>query len=342
MKRFGIIALVLAVLLTFVPCVMAYGVKQDICSEWAKHYVRDARSVYDLTPWEAEVQDLTVPATPAQFIDYVNRTCAHLKARYDRNDLADVESLSFEIPAGETVSREQAALYLVRAAQHFLLPMHMPALIEFADASAASAEYADALDAACRMGLFLGDEDGNLEPRRAVTREEAIALCIRLLDIAPWYRTERERTSIGDGLYTDGNSFMLWIENEAGEVLRVWPHEYGTYGYRDGWGVGYKWFETIGGRLMMIFQGNLSPDAESALYFCDPVSGEVFLTMSSRLYFYSLSADGQYLILRENRMSGETWDFGHDVFGVFDLTGAEIVPMGASREALVSAGYLAP
>ncbi|MBE6561359.1 MAG: S-layer homology domain-containing protein [Ruminococcaceae bacterium] len=342
MKKFGIIALVLAVMLVFVPCVMAYGVKQDICSDWAKLYVRDARSVYDLTPWEAEVQDLTVPATSAQFIDYVNRTCAHLKERYDRHDLADVEPLSFEIPAGDKVSREQAALYLVRAAQHFLLPMHMPALIEFADASAASAEYADALDTACRMGLFLGDENGNLEPHRAVTREEAIALCIRLLAIAPWYKMTVGRTFRVDGLYTDGNSFMFWIENEAGEVLRVWPHEYGTYGYRDGWGVEYKWFETVGGRLMMIFQGNLSPDAERALYFCDPVSGEVFLTMPSRMYFYSLSADGQYLILRENRMSGETWDFGHDVFGVFDLTGAEIVPMGASREALVSAGYLHP
>lgn len=306
-----------------------YESPKDICSPWAEFYASHARSV-NLTPWEAEAQDLTRNATPAQFTEYINSLCKRIWEQ--SND-------SFPAMAGDTVTREDAAVCFANMAEHYGMQTDFPLLISFTDAEDISPDCRAAVDTVCRMGLFVGDENGDFDPHRPITREETIAVCIRFANSIPYLMNKEE---LPNGTFQRYNFLWIWVEDADGKLLYALPRKWLTYDYRN-WGVENMIHITLNGQFVFLCSGSRTPEEEKAHYIMDPKTMDTLYTISlERGSFYGVSADGAHLIFSQLRSSGETWDFGYFVYGVYDLAGNETVPMGASEEDLKAAGYLAP
>jgi len=306
-----------------------------VFSPWAADILQDAYSLYALFPQTGEKQDFTRPVTGAEFTAMLETACGIIAGQYAAFGCDPPPALS----AGEamTVSRESAAELLCRAAQHFGIPTDFPAPVSKEQPSDAPNIYT----AYC-MGLFLGNEHGELEPHRPITREESAAVCIRLILSAPLSPHGFALSPESTYRY-NGNFFWDWLEDGEDRVLSAAARRCRTHNYRSDWGAdSVSWF-LWEGRIARSVLGSTSPGENSAVRITDALTDEVLLTLPEEAgWFYAVAADGKHLIFSHTRYSFPSVDSAYSVYAVFAPDGRAVLPPGSLYKDLTDGGWLIP
>ena len=91
----------------------------------------------------------------------------------------------------DNITREQAAVILARyvAAAQISIP-EKGAAPNFSDSAAISPYAAEAVDALCKAGIFVGDENNNFNPQKYISRAEATVLFVRLAEASGSIETD--------------------------------------------------------------------------------------------------------------------------------------------------------
>ncbi len=337
MKRYCFFAVVLLLAVFFALPVSAAG--GYLCDEWAYFYISEAVSQNLITAAEAS-GDLRAPITPQEFSVWLRGGCAYAADRFALYDYLVDEPVFGEF-GGDFVTREAAMPYLQEAARHFGIRMDLPLPDERVDFGDVSPAYREAAEALCRAGILRGDEHGDLMPQKALTRQEMLAMCIRLADYCTVYAVSGERrTTSVEHVYIWVNEYWVIFEDEAGNRLRCLPQRGSAVGRSD-WGVSNVSLIPYGEKRLLIYSGALAPGGEKGTHVTDWDTGEEYFTLPAGV-FSGLTPDGKYLMFERTVSSGETWDFGHEVYSVYDISGTALIPPDSERPVLEAAGYLAP
>lgn len=206
-------ALVLALTLLPAPC--ADAAKTYQCSPWAKEAVERAVAL-GILPDSLATANLTKPVTRAEFAAVSVNTYAHMSKKTVQpcnpnpfNDTDDVDVLrayNAQLTDGtgdgafspkENLTREAGATMLARAYKHVIYPGYTlandatftlwysrPAF--FADDGAISDWAYTSVNFMSENDIINGLGDNRFGPKDTMTREQAIAIAVRMIDNLPY------------------------------------------------------------------------------------------------------------------------------------------------------------
>lgn len=277
---------------------------------------------------------LAVPTGKTPFSDTDN---AHIAALYAAGIVEGKGNNTFA--PHDSLTREEAAAIVGRMAAHFELQRFDDAQI-FSDAGAISAWATDAVARVCGMGLMVGS-DGSFSPQAAYTREQAVAVAIRLVNSVPYLQNREE---IAEGKYFIFNSMYLWVEDAERNVTLKLPHFWETYNYRTDYGYNGVRFFTHDGKLIAAAFGKEAPsETEHYTSFFDADTGEKLFSLENAAGyagdFYALTIDGKHIITEKTVPGAEvgTW---RTYYGVYTFEGKVLMPTMYDWDALRNAGYV--
>lgn len=313
----------------------AYGGGLPVLSDWAIGYYSTANT-QSLMNWFCRDGDFTAPITRAELADMLLRSVlrAHPDAvrgidplasapfedtqRYSVFCLAQMGLLE---PGGsfgpeEHVTREEAAQLYSRCARYLGLEADAPTA-EFADADGVSPEFADAVRFVSAAGLMVGTDTGAFSPRGSLTREQAVAVAVRLAEACGEPDKASAPTVLGITLERDDNAFYC---RRSGKALLTLPLDI------------YSCAE------LHLFDGKcvVSVSSGGKTSFIVPESGETLFTLDG----YLSCVTNRYIITKDYRYGGENVDSVYTVYGVYALDGSAVVPLGASEDGIYLAGYI--
>lgn len=334
-------------------------------SAWAELYLSDAEHVYEIIPEELEGCDWRQPITRQEFCFLLYDTLRCIRDQDAAYRGTEAEPLSGDSPFADTkdprigalytagvaqgtggshfspegfLTRQEAAAFLSRAAE-FCGLQTFTCDLTFLDAQAIAPWAAQAVDHVCGMGLMNGTGGGLFAPAERYTREQAVATAIRLIASYPYLNN---RTDLGEGLTYRFNQMRHWVEDGDGNVILDLPAVWHTYDYRTDYGCESLQFFRREGQLLCAVRGfdRRSEPARSGTRFLDVLSGGTVADLPWEAgYVYGLTEEG-YILTQETRYGFNNVDSACTLWGVYDLNGNALIPLGAAREELERFGYL--
>ena len=238
----------------------------------------------------------------------------------------------------DILTRQEAATVLSRISAYFSL-QSFPMETAFTDAGQISPWAREGAEIACGMGLMLGMADGSFSPQTQLTREQAVAVLIRLIDSVPYLLN---KTQLGEGLVSRFNLMWMWVEDPHGNVMFYLPLYWPTYDYRPDYGYSNWDFIPHESGWIVTAWGKSDP-AENANHttLFDLRTGESILSLPSEAgTFYALTADKTAMITSNIVMSGETDEWGTTYYGVYGFDGRQLLSADHTWEDLYAAGYV--
>ena len=275
----------------------------------------------------------SAPEGKAPFSDTDN---AHIAALYALG-IVEGKGGGFFAPT-DSLTREEAAAIVGRMAAYFHLQRFDDGLT-FSDAQVISAWAQDDVARVCGMGLMVGMGDGTFSPRTDYTREQAIAVAVRLMASIPTAKEE-----IAAGRYFVSNSMYLWVEDADGKILLKLPYHWDAYQYRPDYGyIGLRFF-THDGKLIATGSGSDTPaEAEDYTSFFDVESGQKLFSLENATAdagsFFGLTVGGKYIIT-ERFVPGAEFGRWETCYGVYTFEGKALMATKYDWDALRSAGYV--
>ena len=203
----------------------------------------------------------------------------------------------------DTLTRQEAATVLGRMAAYFDFRT-FPFETAFADAPQIADWARAGVQTVCGMGLMVGMGDGTFSPETLLTREQTVAMLVRLVDSIP---RPLEETEVAEGQNAFFNLMWMWVENEAHEPVFYLPAYWGTYHYRTDYGYnGYR-FLTYDGRPLCAAWGKTAPsEKEYHTTVFDISTGETVVSFDGDAgYFHCLTSDQEAIVLSKTVMGEE-------------------------------------
>jgi S-layer homology domain. len=370
MKRVVALILTVLQVMSFASPVIAED-GEDICSTWGQFFITSARHQYRILPECLETGDYREIITREEFCELIYETLAYIIGNIVYCDAlieANKNGTDFDVLSGEkkypdttalkspfvdtdnlkiaylnsagivlgkngnrfdpdaSLTREEAATILGRMGD-FIELRRFENEIVFADEKSISDWAFDGVNVVCGIGIMKGVGDDLFDPRTFFTKEQAITTAIREIEAVPLYNKEE----IAPNRYFIFNSFHLWVEDEAGNVVFQIPQRVG-----DDPGYYGMVFFPLNGKLIAVTHGN-----EIATSFFDlEISREILLISESAGSFEALTKDHKYIIMRQYVYGGQIGAPLSSCYAVYDFDGRELIPVGSEWKALYDAGYV--
>ena len=297
-------------------------------SSWAESYVTEALE-YGIVPDFMKDDDLTKNITREEFCELAYLTVNEVSDSnsivitysdretkfYDTDNKAVTAMKRMGIISGRTstrfdpdglITREEAAFILARMADVFDLTKFVNN-DGFKDRKEISSWAKESVNTVCGMNIMSGIGDGNFDPDGYYTKEQAISTMIRFINNFP---DEDSREKIGNSKYYVSNEYYRWVEDENGKVIFKLP----ASKYKD------INFYSNGKKAIAFAVTDSTTDAY------DIENGKKLFTIPALV---AGTSSDKYIIAEKDGL-----------YGVYDFTGAEILPVQYDWEYLYNEKFV--
>ena len=333
--------LIISVFIICVSCAPATFAEQaysdEKCSEWAYYYIKDAESpLYNIMPQKMYGGDFTASVTRQEFCELIYNTVSYMNGVTNISDEIGIINGKTEktFCPSDYLTREETALIISRAAEYCNLKK-LSYKLPFNDTHSLTDEATNAIKSVCGMGIMNGTGENHFSPSETLSKEQATAIAMRLINCIAHH------SEINSELSCYFNLMQMWIEDKDGNVIFILPMYWATYDYRIDYGYSsWNFFEHNGKTVIAVFGSN-TPQTEAHTEFYELPSGNKMLELPRNAgYFLGVTNDGKHIITYDITKPAEYGSWGETVYGVYDFSGAEILPPIYSRDELHKAGYI--
>ena len=338
MRKLLLIISVFIICFSCAPATFAEQAYSDEkCSEWAYYYIKDAESpLYDIMPQEMYGGDFTASVTRQEFCELIYNTVSYMNGVTNISDEIGIINGKTEktFCPSDYLTREETALIISRAAEYCNLKK-LSYKLPFNDTHSLTDEATNAIKSVCGMGIMNGTGENHFSPSETLSKEQATAIAMRLINCIAHH------SEINSELSCYFNLMQMWIEDKDGNVIFILPMYWATYDYRIDYGYSsWNFFEHNGKTVIAVFGSN-TPQTEAHTEFYELPSGNKMLELPRNAgYFLGVTNDGKHIITYDITKPAEYGSWGETVYGVYDFSGAEILPPIYSRDELHKAGYI--
>lgn len=362
----------ISVFIVCISCMTATFAEQaysdEKCSEWAYYYIKDAESpLYNIMPSGMYGNDFTFSITRQEFCELIYNTVRYMNGVINASDKIGKTSSVYPtfsekkspfedtnseciltlyevgIIKGKTkktfcpsdyLSREETALIISRAAEYCNLK-NLPYKVPFNDTHSLISEASDAIEAVCGMGIMNGTGENYFSPSKMLSKEQAIAIAMRLIDCIAHH------SEINSELSCYFNPMQMWIEDKDGKVIFALPMYWATYNYRSEYGYSsWNFFKHNGKTVLAAFGSDIPHKDAHTIFYELPSGNKIFELPRKAGYFLNITKDEKYIITYDITKPTEFGSWGETVYGVYDFNGVEILSPIYSRDELYKAGYI--